>query len=199
VLAIGGARETVFYITPPLMKGMGRAGLNLRYELCAFAVQVGGIVIGLQFGLLGVAVGLVGAGFLLVPVLLAIQKRLCGIGIRTQLGNIWPPLHASLWAAAAYLGLAALPAAPPAGPPRLALGCGAFLVVLAAVLLLAHRRRLLDALSAVRSFGGGRTEAPTGRQARTGPATSGPPIPGGTSVPADTSDPDQSRAARSLP
>ena len=119
VLAIGGARETLFYITPPLMKGLGRAGLNLRYELCAFAVQVGGIVVGLQFGLLGVAVGLVSAGFLLVPVLLTLQKRLCGVRIRTQLGGIWPPLHASLWAAAAYL---ALQATPLQSLPRLALG-----------------------------------------------------------------------------
>lgn len=142
VLAIGGARETVFYITPPLMKGLGHAGLNLRYEVLAFVVQVSGIVVGLQFGLPGVALGVAGAGFLLVPVLLVLQRRLCGVRIRTQLGNIWPPLHASLWASGSYLALLATPAGPSAGLPRLLLGAILYSLVLAAVLVVFHRPRL---------------------------------------------------------
>lgn len=154
VLAIGGARETVFYITPPLMKGLGHAGLNLRYELVAFTVQVGGIVVGLQFGLFGVAIGVASAGFLLVPVLFVIQKRLCGIRIRTQMGNLWPPLHASLWASAAYLSLFSVPEFLPAGLPRLLAGAAVFGLVLGSVLVLFHRRRLLMFLSTVASMAG---------------------------------------------
>ncbi|GER22673.1 lipopolysaccharide biosynthesis protein [Zafaria cholistanensis] len=202
VLAIGGARETVFYITPPLMKGLGRAGLNLRYELLAFALQVGGIVAGLQFGLLGVAVGLVAAGFLLTPVLLGIQKRLCGISVRTQLGNIWPPLHASLWAGGAYLGLLAVPAAPPAGAARLALGGAVFLLVLAAVLFLAHRRRLIEFLSLAQPLGSRRAQARSGRHVQTGADTTATPShepsnPAGAPAPANSDAPESNRAARS--
>jgi PST family polysaccharide transporter len=139
VLAVGGARETVFYITPSLMKGLGKGALLVRYEILAALVQVGGIVVGLQFGLLGVALGLVGAGMLLVPVLLVIQSRLTGLRIREQLSAIWPPLHASLWAGAGCLGinLLALPSLAIA-----ALGLVVFVAVLGTVLVLCHKRQL---------------------------------------------------------
>lgn len=139
VLAIGGARETIFYITPSLMKGLGKGKLIIRYEVTAALVQVGGIVIGLQFGLFWVAFGLVAAGFLLTPVLLLLQSRLSGFTVRRQLGVVWPAVHAALWASAAYLalGLLQLPA-----PAMLALGLVAFALVHAGVLFLFHRRQL---------------------------------------------------------
>ncbi|MHA7304965.1 lipopolysaccharide biosynthesis protein [Arthrobacter sp. TMN-49] len=137
VLAIGGARETILYITPTLMKGMGHARLNFVYEILATLVQVGGIVIGLQFGILGVAVGLTAAGFLLAPALLLIQKKMCGIRIRSQLRALAPALHASLWGALAYLGMSLL-ALP--DPLLILLGLLAFTAVAAAVLVLFHRR-----------------------------------------------------------
>jgi O-antigen/teichoic acid export membrane protein len=102
VLAIGGARETVFYITPSLMKGLGQGSLIIRYEVLAALVQVGGIVIGLQFGVFGVAVGYSAAGFVLTPVLLRIQTRLTGVSATSQLGSILPAVHAALWGAAGY-------------------------------------------------------------------------------------------------
>ncbi|MCU1549205.1 MAG: lipopolysaccharide biosynthesis protein [Arthrobacter sp.] len=102
VLAIGGARETVFYVTPSLMKGLGQGALIFRYEILAAVVQVGGIVVGLQFGILGVAVGYTAAGFVLTPVLLRIQTRLTGVTARSQLASILPAAHAALWGAAGY-------------------------------------------------------------------------------------------------
>jgi O-antigen/teichoic acid export membrane protein len=102
VLAIGGARETVFYVTPSLMKGLGQSALIVRYEILAAVVQVGGIVVGLQFGILGVAVGYTAAGFVLTPVLLRIQTRLTGVTARSQLASILPAAHAALWGAAGY-------------------------------------------------------------------------------------------------
>lgn len=139
ILAIGGARETVFYITPTLMKGLGKGALIVKYEVLAAVVQVGGIVVGLQFGLVGVAAGLVGAGLLLVPVLLLIQSRLAPVRIRAQLAVIWPAVHASLWGAAGCLSIRflELPTAATAG-----VGLMAFLLPAAAVLLLVHRRQL---------------------------------------------------------
>lgn len=137
ILAIGGARETVFYIAPSLMKGLGRAGLNLRYELFATAAQLGGILAGLQFGLIGVAAGYTAAGFALTPVLMFLQSRLSGVGIGAQLRILWPPVHASLWGGAAYLLLGRVLPGP--GSELLA-GLAAFVCTAAAVLFLAHRR-----------------------------------------------------------
>ena len=139
VLAIGGARETVFYITPSLMKGLGQGRLIIRYEILAAVVQVGGIVIGLQFGLLGVAVGYAAAGFVLTPVLLRIQKSLTGVTARSQLGTIFPGAHAAAWGAAGY-GLLSLTDLGDAG--MLFAGLGVFLFAAVAILWLFHRRML---------------------------------------------------------
>lgn len=137
VLAIGGARETVFYVAPSLMKGMGRGKLIIQYEILAAVVQVGGIVIGLQFGALGVAVGLVAAGFALTPILLVIQSRLSGIKIRKQLGACWPPVHAAVWASIAHFAVTFLPVPPlvQAIAGLVAFGAAAILV-----LVIFHRR-----------------------------------------------------------
>lgn len=143
VLAIGGARETVFYVTPSLMKGLGRGGLIIRYEILAAVVQVGGIVIGLQFGLLGVAVGYVASGFVLTPVLLHIQKWLTGVTARSQLGTIFPGAHAAAWGAAGY-GLLSLSHLGDAG--MLPGGFAVFMAAAVSSLWLFHRRFLKDCL-----------------------------------------------------
>lgn len=147
VLAIGGARETLFYITPTLMKGMGHAKLNLGYEIFAGLVQVGGIVIGLQFGILGVAIGLTAAGFALSPVLLIIQSRLCGIRIRSHLAALLPAVHASIWGAAAYFCTTLLPLQ---DPVIVLLGFLAFTIAAALALFLVHRTATKWVLSQLR-------------------------------------------------
>ncbi len=136
VLALAGARETVFYITPALMKATGNASMNLRFELLSTAVQVAGIVIGLQFGLLGVAVGYAVAGLLLSPVLWWIQRRLAGLSLRQQLVAIGPAVHATAWAAAAYLllGLIDLPIV-----TSLAVSAAGYLSALFFVLVVVHK------------------------------------------------------------
>lgn len=149
VLAIGGARETIFYITPSLMKGMGRAGLNLRYEILATALQVAGIVVGLQFGLFWVAAGYTIAGFLLVPVLMLLQSRLCGATVRQQLVILWPPVHASLWASVVYLLLTRLSLNPLA---ELVIGLLAFLMTTLLIMIIFHRSSLRLFLQRARSF-----------------------------------------------
>ncbi len=136
VLAVAGARETVMYVSGPLIKASGRVRLLVRYELLATTVQVGGIVIGLHFGVFGVALGYTLAGFALTPVLLAIQRTITGVTTRDQLGVAWPSIHAALWAAAAYLVIARL------GLPSLAtatVGTAIFVVVALGVLRFVHR------------------------------------------------------------
>lgn len=136
VLAVAGARETVMYVSGPLIKASGHVRLLVRYELFATTIQVGGIVIGLRYGVLGVALGYTLAGFALTPVLLAIQRRIAGVTARDQLRVVWPPVHAALWAAAAYLAVARIGLAPIATGVVGALLYG---TVALTVLRLAHR------------------------------------------------------------
>ena len=149
LLCIAGARETVFYITQPLMRAKGAGKLIFRYEWLAALVQLSGIVIGLQFGVVGVAAGVLASGFVLTPVLLTIQRMLTGVRIREQLGRITPPLHASLWGGAAYL-LAARQFASPGW--ALAVGGLSYLSIVLAVLWLAHRAALVRALTTTRDL-----------------------------------------------
>lgn len=136
VLAVAGARETIFFITPALMRGLDEAGMNFRFQLLSTAVQLAGIVIGLQHGILGVAVGYAIAGFALTPVLLAIQRRLTGVSLRHQWAAIWPAVHVSVWASAGYLAIDRLVAAPLA---VLTLGTVLYVVILGGVLWIFHR------------------------------------------------------------
>lgn len=149
VLAIAGARETVFYVTPVLMRATGRAGLGLRFQVVSTLVQVAGIVVGLPFGLLGVAVGYTVAGFLLVPVLLVVQHRLAGVEVRRQLAAILPPVHASAWGAVGYLLVALLPL--PAAATAV-LGGLVFAALAVGVLRLVHPVAARDGLARVRSL-----------------------------------------------
>lgn len=160
VLAIGGARETVFYVTPSLMKGLGQGGLIVRYEILAAIVQVGGIVIGLQFGVLGVAVGYSAAGFVLTPVLLRIQSRLTGVTAMTQLAAIFPAVHAAAWGAAGYW---ALSLANVHGPWHLFGGLALFAALALAALRIFHRRMLSGYVEQARALIG----RPAPRQAAT--------------------------------
>jgi PST family polysaccharide transporter len=153
VLAVGGARETIFYVTPSLMKGLGRSGLIVKYEILATVVQVGGIVIGLQFGVLGVAVGYAAAGFLLTPVLLRIQSRLTGVSAKSQLAAIFPAVHAAAWGAAGYWAVSL--AAPP-GLWQLLCGLAAYAVLALAALRVFHRRMLSGYLEQARALMGRR-------------------------------------------
>lgn len=136
VLALAGARETIYYITPALMKATGQASLNLRFELISTALQVSGIVIGLRFGVFGVALGYALAGLLVTPMLLIIQRRLTGVSITGQLKALIPSGHPSLWAAVAYFGISTTPL-----PKLMALllGIVVFVAIFFAVLMTLHR------------------------------------------------------------
>ncbi|MGO4805579.1 lipopolysaccharide biosynthesis protein [Arthrobacter sp. 2MCAF15] len=163
VLAIGGARETVFYVTPSLMKGLGQSGLIVRYEILAAVVQVGGIVIGLQFGVFGVAVGYSTAGFILTPVLLRIQYRLTGVTAMSQLAAIFPAVHAAAWGAAGYW---ALSLATVHGPWHLFGGLALYAGLALAALRVFHRRTLSGYLGQARALIGRPARRPAHRTTR---------------------------------
>lgn len=154
VLAVAGARETVMYVTGPLMKATGAVRLLVRYELLATTVQVAAIVVGLRWGVLGVAVGYTVAGFALTPVLLAIQRRLAGVSGRGQAGAVLPAVHATVWGVGAY----ALVARVVDGPlPTVVLGASAYLAVAAVIVLLLHRAWARRAFGRLRTVMGRKT------------------------------------------
>lgn len=147
VLAVAGARESIFFITPALMRGLGQAGMNLRFQVLSTTMQVAGVAAGLPFGVTGVAVGYTVAGFALTPVLMGAQRRLAGVTTRQQLAAILPAVHASCWAAAAFLAVSV----GLGGSARAAAtGTVVFAVILATVLGTVHRRWLQAAVSVLR-------------------------------------------------
>ena len=148
VLALAGAREAVYYVTPSLMKATGNAALNLRFEIASTLIQVTGIVIGLRFGVVGVAAGYALAGLAVTPILLLVQRRLTALSVRRQLGALIPPIVCGAAGAAAYLAVAAI-----AGSPWVALvGGSAGYVVAAGLAGLAFPRWRRETLGFVRRF-----------------------------------------------
>ena len=104
VLAMVGAVQAIYHpSTTPLVLGLGHAGLNLRYSVLTTIVSTVGIVAGVPFGPLGVAVGYAIASALLVPVEWIIRRRLLGIPLREQALTLVPGVHVALWAAVTYV------------------------------------------------------------------------------------------------
>jgi O-antigen/teichoic acid export membrane protein len=136
ILAIAGARETVFQVTHSLMRAAGAGKLVLRYEIGATSCQLIAIVIGLHWGIVGVAVGFTVAGFVLTPVLMTIQRRLAGVTTHQQFAAIFPAINSSVWAAGGYLLVRLLDLSVPL---TLLLGAIAYLLVGLVVLRLCHR------------------------------------------------------------
>ena len=107
VLAMAGAVQAIYHpSTTPLVLGLGHAGLNLRYAVLTTIVSTVGIVAGVPFGPLGVAVGYAIATALLVPVEWIIRRRLLGIPLREQARTLVAGAHVALWVAATYLFVA---------------------------------------------------------------------------------------------
>jgi O-antigen/teichoic acid export membrane protein len=166
VLALAGARETVCSVFGSMMRAKGAGRLIFRYEWLATGAQLAGIVIGLQFGILGVAIGLTVAGFGLMPVLLVISRRLTGVRVRTQLGRVLPPVHAAVWGALAYLAIRLLSDSPLV---IMLTGASGYALVVMLVLWLAHRRALVRVVHTAREI-----ITPAGRGSGTDPVTSSP-------------------------
>ncbi|MGH3694125.1 MAG: lipopolysaccharide biosynthesis protein [Pseudonocardiaceae bacterium] len=108
VLAITGAVQAIYYSTnAPLVLGLGRADLNLRLAWLTTIVSTAGIVAGLPFGPLEVAIGYSVATALLLPVDWLVRRHLLGITVRGQIAALLPAIHTAAWAAATYVLVAA--------------------------------------------------------------------------------------------
>nr|WP_277606627.1 lipopolysaccharide biosynthesis protein [Rhodococcus aetherivorans] len=143
VLAMAGAVQAVYQpSTTPIVLGLGRASLNLRYAWLTTLVSTVGIVAGLPWGPLTVAVGYTAATVLLVPVEWLLRRHLLHMTLRSQIVSLVPGAHTAVWVAAAYLVVAiSIP-----GHDALVLLFGATASIAAglAVLHFAHRSQLME-------------------------------------------------------
>ncbi|WP_158507157.1 lipopolysaccharide biosynthesis protein [Subtercola sp. Z020] len=137
VLSVTGARQAVTAVNAPVLLGLNRSDIHLRFNIAAAIVQIAGMIAGLPWGIVGVAVGYTIAGILLTPVIFHLQKKLVGMGYRSQLGAIAPAFHASLWAIIPYALLYLVPMLPIV---RIVVGAVIFFAVFALVMRVVHRR-----------------------------------------------------------
>jgi O-antigen/teichoic acid export membrane protein len=143
VLAIAGAIQAIYGpSTTPLVLGLGHAALNLRYAWLTTVVLTVGIVAGLPFGPLEVAIGYACAVAALLPVEWIIRRRLLALSLTTQARSLVPGAHVAAWVAGAYT----LVAVSIDGHDIIVLTCGA-LVALATglgVMRAVHRSQLSE-------------------------------------------------------
>ena len=122
--------------------GLGQAKLNLRYAWLTTIMATAGIIAGLPFGPLGVAVGYSAAAALTVPVEWYLRRRLLGMTMREQAATLVPGLHVAAWVAASYLAVAV--AIPGHDPIVLAAGVVVAAIAGLAALRLFHRTQLAE-------------------------------------------------------
>jgi O-antigen/teichoic acid export membrane protein len=143
VLTFACAAQAIYGAgTYALGLGVGRSKLLLRYSLVTSTGTTVGIIAGLPFGPLGVAVGYSAATGLLLPVEWLIRRHILGQSVGGQIALLLPGCHVAIWVAATYLLVAKL-----IPHHDLAVAAMGFLLATlagAAVLRLAHRRRMVE-------------------------------------------------------
>ena len=143
VLAMAGAFQAIYSpSSASLILGLGRAKLNLRLAWLTMTVSTIGIVSGLPFGALGVAIGYSVATAVLVPVEWLVRRHLIGMTLRTQVALLAPGVHVAFWGAVAYLLVAVV--IPGHDLVVLALGLAAAVAAGFTVLRFAQRAELAE-------------------------------------------------------
>lgn len=108
VLAVVGMIQSVTSLVSNLYLSRGRSDLNLRVKLPIQLLQVLGIVGGLHWGILGVAVGYATMSLLTVPIDLHFGGGLVGLGVGEFLSNLTHTFFCALAMAAAVVGATAV-------------------------------------------------------------------------------------------
>jgi PST family polysaccharide transporter len=141
-LCAGGVLFSVSYYNAPLMTATGRPEFVFRLTLLNTTLNLVAFLVGVQWGIVGVAIGYAARGYLVFPINLALLRRAVGLAPRRYLATVGPTLAATL-VTALLTGLAAQFAPLPANAALrlLALAAGAILLH-AAVLLLGFRPTL---------------------------------------------------------
>ena len=149
ILAVAGARQGLLCMTGTIMTGLGKPGWQLGFSCFSVSLQVLGIVIGLNFGIVGVAIGYSTASLLVTPVMIDIQRRLIGLSWPAQLSLIGPALHGALWGALSF-GL--IGRIDPGSPLLAVVGTLAFTLTFVAILGVFHRSYALSVLESAQAL-----------------------------------------------
>lgn len=134
VLVGVGMIQSVTAMLASLYSALGRTSLRLRVQIPLHAVEVAGIVIGLRWGILGVAAGYAIASLLTAPVTIYYACRLVGLSVSDYVSNLAPVLACA--SAAALASAAVAGALPPhwSAPARFLVETAAAAAVYAAAL-----------------------------------------------------------------
>lgn len=117
ILAWVGLIQVIAAQTTTLLQAVGRAGIVFRYSVASSVLSIAGFAIGVQWGIVGVAVGYAIANAVLIPIYLAQGNRAVGISLGEYVRAISGVVQASAAMALVVLGLRlALTDRLPAGP-----------------------------------------------------------------------------------
>lgn len=90
ILALGGLRESAVMFNGPVYRALGKPHLHLLLEVCSVPCYVAAFVIGLDFGIAGVALFYVITGVLLQPASWWLVLGLLGVPLRDWLRALIP-------------------------------------------------------------------------------------------------------------
>jgi PST family polysaccharide transporter len=90
VLAVAGMQQSIAMLYVPVVLACGRADWLLRCRLATSVVVIGGIAVGLQWGIVGVAIGFTVAELSVTPLYAWLVIRLTGATARTMAGALLP-------------------------------------------------------------------------------------------------------------
>jgi O-antigen/teichoic acid export membrane protein len=143
---------SVSYYNAPVMTAAGRPEFVFRLTLLNAVLNVAAFLIGVRWGILGVAIGYAVRGYLVFPLNLALLRRAIGLAPRRYLAAIAPSLAAT--AATTVLTLLLAHAVPMPSQPALklaALACAA-VAIHATILLIAFRPAVAGVLAELESM-----------------------------------------------
>jgi PST family polysaccharide transporter len=125
LLAVTAAHQSVLSLGGPALMATGRAAWLLRFSLFSTVVSVGAFIIGLRWGINGVAGAFTLAGLALAPIFVTILSKIMPITFARWLRAILPALTGCLTMSVAFLGLREL-LVPLVATPAVLGGCIAF-------------------------------------------------------------------------
>jgi O-antigen/teichoic acid export membrane protein len=116
-LAVAGMHQSVLSTFGPMLVAVGRPDLQLRYALVTTTVYVTSFVVGLEWGIDGVAAAYAIAGLAITPGTLALAERVTGVRPSEYYRALAPVVIASAGLAAVALAVDRALAAVGAGDP----------------------------------------------------------------------------------
>lgn len=114
-LALIGIRDSLLFLDNQVMTALGKPSWRLAVSMANVGLSVLGVLIGIRWGLMGVAVGLTLASFLIWPISLLAMRRLINFSLAHYFARYVAPCASSLTMAAVVIIVRrALPTSPSA-------------------------------------------------------------------------------------